>query len=341
MKRFSKLIGFILVFIAVMAAFCSISFAATIGQPLTSPEDGWRRYDDNDSRISYTGTFSLETANSNYYNNTEHNIYNSGKIRFKFWGTKLRIIGYLNTTQEGATIKIDGVTYGNIRTHANSISTKILVFETSNLLYGIHTVEMTPITTGKFTLDAIDIDDTGYLIDINSPDFPIYLSATPGIAKIDLSWSAVEGATSYNIKRSTTSGGPYATITTTSAITYTDTNVENGITYYYVVSAIVSGTESPNSPEGHGIPIIPEEPPVVTGNSAILEITMVTGEIKEYDLTDTELQSFLTWYDGRSNGADKAYYIFTKKNNIKPFLSRKEYISYDKISSFEVNEYDE
>ncbi len=84
-----------------------------------------------------------------------------------------------------------------------------------------------------------------------------------------------------------------------------------------------------------------ENPPVITGNSAILEITMVNGVIKEYDLNAAELDSFLSWYDSSSEGSVPSYYIFNKKNNIKPFLSRKEYISYNKIASFEVKEYTE
>ncbi len=94
---------------------------------------------------------------------------------------------------------------------------------------------------------------------------------------------------------------------------------------------------TPTSTEDGGT----ENPPVVTGNSAILELTMVNGVIKEYDLNADELDSFLTWYDNSSIGSAPAYYIFNKKNNIKPFLNRKEYIAYSKIASFEVKEYAE
>lgn len=172
---------------------------------------------------------------------------------------------------------------------------------------------------------------------------PSSLIAIPGISKIDLSWTAVEGASSYNVKRATTPDGPYITITTTSAIIYADTDVTNGTTYYYVVSAVVNGTESENSNEASATPTAPGIPPdnEYSGNNAILELTMVTGEIKEYDLTISELKSFLTWYDERSGGIGKSYCIITKKTGIKPFLSRKEYISFDKISSFEVKDYNE
>ncbi|MFA9464539.1 MAG: hypothetical protein ACERKN_09650 [Velocimicrobium sp.] len=77
------------------------------------------------------------------------------------------------------------------------------------------------------------------------------------------------------------------------------------------------------------------------GNNAILEITMTNGTIKEYSLAIDELESFLTWYDNRSDGIGKSYYRLPKKSNVKPFLSRKEYLSFDKIYSFEVKDYNE
>src|SRR5262245_35202179 len=52
------------------------------------------------------------------------------------------------------------------------------------------------------------------------PPAPTNLVATPGNAQVSLSWNASSGATSYNVKRSTTSGGPYTTIAT--GVTATD-----------------------------------------------------------------------------------------------------------------------
>ena len=71
------------------------------------------------------------------------------------------------------------------------------------------------------------------------------LSAT----QVNLVWNALTNATSYNVKRSPASGGPYATLATGVATTnYTDT-VPAGMEYYYAVSAIYGGVETPNSPE--------------------------------------------------------------------------------------------
>ncbi len=49
------------------------------------------------------------------------------------------------------------------------------------------------------------------------------------------------------MSRSTFSGGPYAPIGTTTGTSFTDTNVVNGTTYYYVVSAGDSSGAGANS----------------------------------------------------------------------------------------------
>ncbi len=44
------------------------------------------------------------------------------------------------------------------------------------------------------------------------PATPTGLTATAGKKKASLSWTAVSGATSYRVKRSTTNGGPYTIV---------------------------------------------------------------------------------------------------------------------------------
>jgi fibronectin type 3 domain-containing protein len=57
----------------------------------------------------------------------------------------------------------------------------------------------------------------------------------------------------YNVYRGTTSGGPYARIgaAPVASLTYTDTAVASGQTYYYVCTAVDGGNnESAYSNEG-------------------------------------------------------------------------------------------
>ncbi len=89
---------------------------------------------------------------------------------------------------------------------------------------------------------------------VGPPPVPAGLSAKPGNAQVSLSWTASFGATSYNVKRSTTSGGPYTIVGTPSGANYIGTGLVNGTTYYYVVSAVNSHGESANSGELSAVP---------------------------------------------------------------------------------------
>ena len=76
---------------------------------------------------------------------------------------------------------------------------------------------------------------------------------------VALTWTAsTSTVTGYNTYSGTTSGGPYMKMTTVSNATtgYTDSTVQSGKTYYYVVTAVdSSNTESVYS--GQIIAVIP------------------------------------------------------------------------------------
>jgi poly(hydroxyalkanoate) depolymerase family esterase len=82
---------------------------------------------------------------------------------------------------------------------------------------------------------------------------PAGLSATSvSASQINLVWNTLANATSYNVKRSTTNGGPFAIIASgVTATNYQDGGLAGNTTNYYcyVVSAVVSGSETPDSAE--------------------------------------------------------------------------------------------
>lgn len=101
------------------------------------------------------------------------------------------------------------------------------------------------------------------------PPAPTGLAATAGNSQVALSWNAATGASSYNVKRATTSGGPYTTIASGVGTTsYTDSTAVNGTTYYYVVSAVNSSGESANSTQVSAAPNGPVAPNAPTGLTA-------------------------------------------------------------------------
>ena len=92
------------------------------------------------------------------------------------------------------------------------------------------------------------------------------LAATAGNARVDLSWAAAADAASYNVKRGTTSGGPYTTIQSgVVATVWSDLTVTNDSTYYYVVSGVSGSGEGGNSPEASATPAAP---PIYTNTVA-------------------------------------------------------------------------
>ncbi|MEK5281468.1 MULTISPECIES: fibronectin type III domain-containing protein [Paenibacillus] len=171
---------------------------------------------------------------------------------------------------------------------------------------------------------------------------PTNLTAVGGNKQVTLKWEAVNGATGYIVKRGTAAGGPYSlklvTVPSTT-LTYLDTNVVNETTYYYVVTALYGQTESANSNEASAKPNVGDVGED-NGDRALLFIMLNTGEQKEYDVSIAVVNAFVEWYENRGKGVGPVTFAIDKQSNNKgPFKSRKDYIIYDKIITFEVNEY--
>jgi hypothetical protein len=88
------------------------------------------------------------------------------------------------------------------------------------------------------------------------PDAPTGVSATPGAAVVGnsqatIAWTLVPGANSYNIYWSISQGVTPASLNKIAVITspYLQVDLANGVTYYYVVTAVNGNGESAPSSE--------------------------------------------------------------------------------------------
>jgi DNA-binding beta-propeller fold protein YncE len=126
-------------------------------------------------------------------------------------------------------------------------------------------------------LSSNPTSDSGFL---QPPPFAFsFTTATAGNAQVLLNWQASADATSYTVMRGTSSGS-YPTLlasglTTTS---YADTGLQNGTTYYYMVTATGPGGVTSAITEAQAMPILPSMLLIAdTGNNRIVAISDMTG----------------------------------------------------------------
>lgn len=103
---------------------------------------------------------------------------------------------------------------------------------------------------------------------VSAPDSPYYVEASGRSERVELFWCCVANATSYNIYGKTSHGdsfGPPILINATSPAVIT--LLENNQSYYFAVTAVVNGVESPLSNE------------MVASTYAPEIITLTAGEV--------------------------------------------------------------
>jgi hypothetical protein len=93
------------------------------------------------------------------------------------------------------------------------------------------------------------------------PSPPTGLVAVPGDTQVSLTWNPnpEPDVVAYRVYRSFTSGGPYTFIAETAETRLLDTGLTNGITVYYVVTALDARFESGYSAEAAATPFGPSE----------------------------------------------------------------------------------
>src|SRR5438309_3044673 len=130
------------------------------------------------------------------------------------------------------------------------------------------------------------------------PSAPTNLVATAGNAQVGLTWQAPASnggspITNYRIYRGTSSNGETLLATIGNVLTYTDTAVTNGVTYYYQVSAVNKIGRGHRSNEASATPSAPPPPPPDFGISATpASLSLHIGSSGTSTITLTSLNGF-------------------------------------------------
>ena len=114
-----------------------------------------------------------------------------------------------------------------------------------------------------------------------APAAPVVTAGNSAVSgKPMLTWDAVDGATSYRVYRATSQNGPYRLLGSVTTTTYVNTGAKDGVTYYYMVTAVNDSGESAfsNTVSGQNKAVTskPSAPVVKIGNSATSGKPMLT-----------------------------------------------------------------
>jgi fibronectin type 3 domain-containing protein len=155
------------------------------------------------------------------------------------------------------------------------------------------------------------------------PAPPASVSAAPGIGEVTVNWTDVAGATSYNVYRSQTSP---VTKTTGTKSTVTDNSVvvaglDNGVKYYFVVTAVNANGESAESVEVSATPVLPSPPTGVTAlpgdTNATVRWTAVAGATS-YNVYHSQTSPVTKTTGTKSTGTDNSL-VVTGLTNGTPY----------------------
>src|SRR2546428_204472 len=172
------------------------------------------------------------------------------------------------------------------------------------------------------------------------PSAPRNLQASGGDSQVALAWEAPSSngsspVTNYRIYRGTVPGGESLLTTVGNVLTYTDTGVTNGLSYYYEVGAVSSAGEGPKSTETSATPrTTPSSPlglaavagnthvtlnwqaPASDGGSAITNYTVYRGTSSGGETLLTTLGTVLTYVGPRLAKGQTYYYEVTATNGV-------------------------
>jgi hypothetical protein len=180
--------------------------------------------------------------------------------------------------------------------------------------------------------DVLGLDDVsvGLSASLTSPPAPAGLQAVPDDGQVTLTWNASPGALYYLVASGTNSGGEI-TYVVTFVTNYMDTNVVNGIKYYYKVLAENNSGLAYTSSEVSATPGVVAVPPAPTGLQAAATNGQVTlswtaSPHATYYLvarstssgTETSIMGIMTtnYTDTSVVNGTKYYYVVVSGNNL-------------------------
>ena len=159
----------------------------------------------------------------------------------------------IDTTTEVSNLKM--VSYSEDKKEWESLSTVATYFDSASSTVASPAANLSDVSFVQFT--AVGTHFSAYALSSPTgsepPATPTSLTATPGAAvggAVALTWAASSGAEGYYIYRDTSSSGSFAllaNISSGSTVSYSDSSVSGGTTYFYKIAAYADGGSAESS----------------------------------------------------------------------------------------------
>lgn len=174
---------------------------------------------------------------------------NFGNLNLKATGTQsvtLQNTGDISLTISGVTVSGAGFAYSSLSPGVSIAPNQTVSFQVS------FTPQVAGAASGTVSILSSNLSSPASIPLSGDGLSPTTPPSTPSVQhSVTLSWNASTSSsiTGYRVYRSTVSGSDFSPLTSAiSALSYTDSTVADGTTYYYVVTAVDSaGVESPYS----------------------------------------------------------------------------------------------
>ncbi|WP_143318463.1 Ig domain-containing protein [Clostridium sp. HBUAS56017] len=334
MKKIFKVIGVFLSILIIAGVIFGTNdmkkvsaSTAKVGQALLQPETGWKRVPCTDPAFTYVG-FNLVWQPEAYVQKILDTRKEDSTIKFNFTGTKFRLILFTNYDKcKENIIKINGVEY-KFSDYTSGYVKCNLAFEKLDCNQGVNTVEV--ISKGYVSVDSIDIDADGSINTYGN-------KSVTGISLDKTSLDMNIGDTSNLIATVAPDDATNKTLKWTSSDPSIATVDENG-----KITAIKEGAVTITVAAQDGSDKVATCIVNIKNSgygSGLLTVTMTNGQQRTYNLSKSQIDDFIKWYKNRANGQGEFIYAFDKEPSSGAYTKRTEYLIFDKISNFDVDEY--
>ena len=252
--------------------------------------------------VKAPGTYGSSSSSATFKDDTWFS--GTGKLQvLTASSTALALTGGASPAAPGVSLTFTATVTGSSPTGSVSFYDGTTLLATATLSSAQASFTTTTLASGSRSITARYAGNTANAPSASSalaieilPQAPTIFTPGASAHAVSLAWTQPDGATSYRVKRSLTTGGPYTLVAILSANQFVDRTVSSETQYFYVVSAL-SGTGEGNNSAQVSVSTPVNLAPVFSANPIILHNAVAQSAYTGQTLAGlaTDSGDIITW----------------------------------------------